>query len=150
MLFLQCHLYHILLISETMLTSSQEDPLYSVGCPIHLLKYAWYHGKLSNAEANQLLTSKEGSCFLVREDKDNVGSLLLSVKNHKVVSHFNINRGPGWYQVDGTSKQFELIADLVVYYQSNSLTDNPMVLLGSPFLKNIDQSLLKGIFHGIF
>ena len=87
----------------------------------------------------------EGSCFLIREDKDSVGSMLLSVKTDERVSHFIINRGPGWYEVDGTSKQFELVADLVVYYQSNSLTDNPMILLGSPCLKATIQPILSGI-----
>ena len=89
----------------------------------------------------------EGSCFLVREDKDNVGSIVLSVKSEEGMSHFIINRGPGWYQVDGASQQFELLADLLVNYQSNSLTDNPKVVLGSPFLNNIDQSISEGIVH---
>ena len=133
---------------DAILTSTQEEHVYSVGSPIHLLKYAWYHGKLSNEEANLLLTSKEGSCFLAREDKDNVGCLLLSVKKDEGVSHFNINRGPGWYQVDGTSKQFELVPDLVVHYQSNSLTANSKDdVLGSPCLRasESDQSISPGI-----
>ena len=123
--------------------------MYSVGCPVHLLKYAWYHGAISNEEANQLLTSTEGSCFLVREDGVNVGSLLLSVKNDEHLSHFNINRGSGWYQVDGTSKQFDQVSDLVVHYQNNSLTDLSMVLLGSPCLKSSNSHMIQLISSGI-
>ena len=118
----------------------KEEHLYSVGTPVHLFKYTWYHGKLPSEEANQLLSATEGSCFLVREDKDNVGSLLLSVKNDEGVSHFIINLGPGWYQVDGTSKQFEVIADLVSHYQSNSLTDNPKSFLGSSCCRFVTDS----------
>ena len=125
--------------------STRKESVYTVGCPTHLLKYAWYHGKLSNEEANQLLTSMEGSCFLVREDKDNVGSMVLSVKSEEKVSHFVINRGPGWYEVDGTSKRFELVAELLTHYRNNFLTDNSHFLLGSPCQKRIDQSNSTGI-----
>ena len=120
--------------------ATPEEPLYSVGTPIHLLKYAWYHGKLSSEEATQLLTSMEGSCFLVREDTDNVSSIVLSVKSDEGVSHFPISRGPGWYQVDGISKQYEFVADLVTHYQSNSLTGNSNVFLGSPCCRPLTDS----------
>ena len=132
---------------DTKLASTQEEDVYSVGSPTHLLKYAWYHGKLSSEEANQLLTSMEGSCFLVREDKDSFGSILLSVKSDEGVSHFIINRGPGWYRVDGTSKQFEVVADLLAHYRNYSLTK---AVLGSPCLRASNQSISTGMLHTYF
>ena len=120
----------------------EPDPIYSVGCPIHLLKYGWYHGELSLADAAKLLISKGMSCFLVREDKDNTGTIVLSVKGEGGVAHLTVNRGPGWYAVEGATKQFETVAELVTYYQTNSLDDNSTPLLGSPCLKTKASGML--------
>ena len=112
------------------------DHIYSVGCPIHLLKYNWYYGQLSLVDAAKILISKGGSCFLVREDKDNGGTIVLSVKGEGGVAHLTVSRGPGWYAVEGTAKQFETVAELVMYYQTNSLADTSNLLLGVPCIKN--------------
>lgn len=98
---------------------------------------------MSKEKAHRLLNSMEGSCFLVREDADCVGSVVLSVKSEGDISHFIINRGPGWYEVDGTgtAKRFELLQELVTYYQCNNLTDNPKVLLGTPFQTDSDLGM---------
>ena len=110
---------------------AQDDHPYSVGCPVHLLQYDWFHGKLSQAEANKLLTAMGGPCFLVREERRKTGTLVLSVKGERVVNHFPINRGPGWYGVIGTAHRFDTVWELVTYYKTNSLSGYSQLTLGS-------------------
>ena len=74
---------------------------------------------------------------MVRED---AGAIVLSVKVAGGVAHFTVNRGPGWYAVEGTTKQFETVAELVAYYQANSRADKSSLLLGSPCLKHSDST----------
>ena len=58
------------------------------------------------------------------------------MKGEGEVAHLTVSRGPGWYAVEGTAKQFETVAELVTYYQTNSLADNSNLLLGVPCIKN--------------
>ena len=60
------------------------------------------------------------------------------MKGEGGVAHLTVNRGPGWYAVEGTTKQFETVAELVTYHQTNSLVDNSS--LGSPCLRNKDST----------
>ena len=129
---------------------AQDDHPYSVGCPVHLLQYDWFHGKLSQEEANKLLTAMGGPCFLVREERRKAGTLLLSVKGERGVNHFPINRGPGWYElgVTGTAHRFDTVWELVSYYKTNSLPGYSQLTLGSPCCRKMEP--VSGIQSQVF
>ena len=128
----------------------QDDHPYSVGCPVHLLQYDWFHGKLSQAEANKLLTAMRGPCFLVREERRKAGTLVLSVKRERGVNHFPINRGPGWYEVTGTAHRFDTVWELVTYYKTNSLSGYFQLTLGSSCGREMEPALGIAIYSQVF
>ena len=117
---------------------AQDDHPYSIGCPVHLLQYDWYHGKLSQEEANKLLTAMGGPCFLVREERRKHGTLVISVMGERGINHFPINRGPGWYEVIGTAHKFDTVGELVTYYKTNSLSGYSQLMLGSSCARKIE------------
>ena len=126
---------------------AQDDHPYSVGCPVHLLQYDWFHGKLSQEEANKLLTAMGGPCFLVREERRKTGTLVLSVKGERGVNHFPINRGPGWYEVTGTAHRFDTVWELVTYYKTNSLSGYSQLTLGSSCGRKMEP--VSGIYNSL-
>ena len=76
---------------------------------------------------------------------------MLSVQGEGRMVHLTVNRGPGWYAVEGATKQLETVAELVTYYQTNSLDDNSSLLLVSPCLKtNTSGMLLVTIVNSVF
>ena len=127
---------------------AQDDHPYSVGCPVHLLQYDWFHGKLTQEEANKLLTALDGPCFLVREETRKAGTIVLSVKRERGVNHFPINRGPGWYEVIGTAHKFDTVGGLVTYYKTNSLSGYSRLMLGSSCVRKLEPA--SGIFPDHF
>ena len=126
---------------------AQDDHPYSVGCAVHLMHFDWYHGRLSQKEANKLLTAMDGPCFLVREKKRRkAGTLVLSVKGRRGVHHFPINRGPGWYEVTVTAHRFDTVwPELVSYYKTNSLPGYSQLTLGSPCCRKVLSSTVKSL-----
>lgn len=109
-----------------------DEHTYGIGCPVHLLKYNWYHGKMSQEDANRLLSVVDGPHFLVRESRREAGMLILSVKDEKGITHFPIDRGPGWYSLTNSSNEFDTVGELVAYYKNKSRSENPTLCLGSP------------------
>ncbi|KAI6173722.1 Tyrosine-protein kinase [Aphelenchoides besseyi] len=60
--------------------------------PYHdLSKHSWYHGKLSRADAEFLLSSGINGSFLVRESETSVGHFSISVRHEGRVYHYRIN-----------------------------------------------------------
>ena len=89
-----------------------------------LVKYEWYHGKLSREDCITKMSTFSDSCFLIRESTSREAQLTLSVKVNSGIHHFIIKRGVDWYEVDGTFKQFFSIPELVKFYEDHSLTDD--------------------------
>lgn len=120
---------------------TQDNHSHSGGCPVHLLQYDWYHGKLSQEEANKLLNAVDDPCFLVREEKGEAGTIILSVKNKGRTIHFPVSRGRGLFKLACSSYVFETVGELVTHYMSSSHTDSPSFFLRSPVVKeNIEPS----------
>ena len=53
----------------------------------------WYHGVLSQQEAEKRMAEMDMNTFLVRESVQDKGNLILSVKNGDKYYHFPIERG---------------------------------------------------------
>ena len=85
-----------------------------MGAPSELLKHNWYSGKLTREVAQEKLSAAEDSRFLVWVDDQS--ELFLSLKCPNVTSHLKIERGPGWYTIEGTFQLFPSVPDLVHYY----------------------------------
>ena len=94
--------------------SNTSEGLYDVGAPSELLKHNWYSGKLTREAAQEKLSATEDSRFLVWVDDHS--ELFLSLKRPNETSHLNIERGPGWYSMEGTFQLFPSVVDLVHYY----------------------------------
>jgi len=90
----------------------------------------WYHGQLSEVEAEKVLTTSKCDCFLIREDER---ALFLSLIHQGQVHHIGIKYGPGWYELDGGSTaqySFTELAELVAHYQSEVISDTFNMTLG--------------------
>ena len=103
------------------------DPVYSVvgrenpyqrGDPIDLLQHGWYYGEMSKFLAEKKLSELEDSMFLIWVE---CSELYLSLKLTDRMSHFKIERGPGWYTVQDTFQLFPSVPDLVGYYNLEQL-----------------------------
>ena len=127
---------------ESQSKPAQDDHPYSVGCPVHLLQYDWFHGKLSQEATKKLLTAVDGPCFLVREETRKAGTIVLSVKGKRGVYHFPINRGPGWYELEKISTaavpKFDTVGELVTHYKSTSLSVDSRLMLGSSCVRKME------------
>ncbi len=62
-------------------------------------------------------------CFFIRESKE---SLVLSLINHGEKYHVKIAYQLGWYSIDGLSKKFKELSELVEYISihNNYLTQS--------------------------
>lgn len=54
-------------------------------------KHSWYHGKITRAEAEQLLSSGINGSFLVRESETNPGQFSISLRHEGRVYHYRIS-----------------------------------------------------------
>ena len=106
--------------------------VYSRGVPTDLLPYNWFHGNMTRVEAENLLGKAKRSCFLVRVESD---SLFISSKVEKVVWHFTIERPPGSYFVAQSTVKFPTVAELIKYYEKNSISDVVKHFLTTPLSK---------------
>ena len=112
-------MYSIVVVSYYYVYS---DPVYSVvgrenpyqrGDPVDLLQRSWYYGEMSKRLAEKKLSELEDSMFLIWVESS---ELYLSLKLTDRISHFKIERGPGWYTVQDTFQLFASVPDLVGYY----------------------------------
>ncbi len=79
----------------------------------------WYHGELTREQAEKTLRDNGSDCFLIRESK---GSLVLSLINHGETHHGKITHQLGWYSIDGWSKKFKELSELVEYISTHNIT----------------------------
>lgn len=94
-----------------------------MGDPSQLLSYNWFHGQIPREVAEERLSGVGSSCFLIRASGQHKGSLSISLKDeHGTMFHYLINRGPGWYEIQGTYNQRQSVPDLVAYYKTRSIS----------------------------
>ena len=82
----------------------------------------WYHGRISRANAEQLLSSTPHDCFLIRESEAEPGALSISLKHEGKLKHFLIRRHGGQYEVAGTGHCFPSLPSLVAHYSEHPLS----------------------------
>ena len=90
----------------------------------------WYHGELSEIEAEKALRDcQDSNCFLIRESEV---SLILSLIHHEEVYHTTIEHEPGQYRLEGEppEKTFTKLDYLVSHYRSKALHIEPKTILG--------------------
>ncbi len=85
------------------------DSEYALADPVHLSKYSWHRGYLTTKESEKELMSSAKNNFLIRQENS---SLKLSKRDNGEVSHHQIEYGPGWYMVQGTSTRFSSLEAL--------------------------------------
>lgn len=86
---------------------------------LDLKKYPWYAGVLSRDEAAQILVNYGDGAFLIRESPNQPG-LAISIRYKADTKHIKIGHANNRVFLTDP-KQFPSIADLVMYYKSNSL-----------------------------
>ncbi len=90
--------------------------IYMKGLPVDSDK-EWYHGELTREQAEKILRNNGSDCFIIRESKE--GSLVLSLVNHGEIQHHKITNPLGWYSIDGWSKKFKELSELVEYISTH-------------------------------
>lgn len=106
--------------------------IYARGC-IFSSDKDWYHGELTRDEAEQALTALGYDCFLVRESR---GALVLSLVHHVQMCHIIIEYDQSGYRLLGALLEpFEELQDLITWYRTNPISDDPPIILGLSCMK---------------
>ena len=88
---------------ETMMVNSKGERL-------ELLNYNWYHGKITEEEADIALSRGNTNTFLVRQSGHH---LILSQRIRGYRSHNIIHCNPGGYRLDGKEDVFKTVPEMV-------------------------------------
>ncbi len=89
--------------------------IYSRGEPEGLAKYKWYYGKITRDQADAALGIGTGR-FIVWHSSD---KLMLSRSSCGRISHTIIQRSPRGYQLEGESKLFSTIPEMIAHHQQS-------------------------------
>ena len=108
--------------------------IYSRGQPSDLLKHSWYHGRISEEQANAALSMGNNNTFLVRQSSN---ALILSKRVNGWKSHDIIHRSPEGYRLEGKEKVFKSVSELIEHYQKFPIKESGNQVLGS----GIDKQL---------
>ncbi len=92
------------------------NDIYSKGEPEGLAKYKWYHGKITRDQADAALSIGTGHRFFVWHSSD---ELTLSRSHHGLRTHTVIQHSPKGYQLEGESKLFGTIPEMITHYQQS-------------------------------
>ena len=80
--------------------------------------------------------------FLVRESAQEAGKLVLSIKSDGNFYHFPVERGVGWYQVEGTGEPFSSVVELIDHYIQHGLPESDsgkLIILKSPCVCDVSS-----------
>ncbi|KAL5516935.1 hypothetical protein EMCRGX_G002386 [Ephydatia muelleri] len=80
----------------------------------------WFHGQISRAESNRLLTSQSNGTFLIRNSQTYPGDYTLSVSFERKVQHYHITRNAAGKITVGKKMYFDTLINLVEHYQKNA------------------------------
>ncbi|CAI5696080.1 src homology 2 domain containing transforming protein D, a [Oreochromis niloticus] len=87
-----------------------------------LEKQVWYHGALSRAEAESLLTLCKESSYLVRNSQTCRNDYSLSLRSCKGFMHMKFTQSPdGRYVLGENSPPFSTIPEVITYYTTHKL-----------------------------
>ena len=81
----------------------------------------WYHGEMTQDEAEEMLTASGNDCFLIRHDQQ---MLVLSLSHCEEFHHVKIKYGPGGYELENGTAHYSFLGldDLIDYYRNNPLS----------------------------
>ena len=116
--------------------SVNAEAIYSKGEPVELLKMSWFHGQITEEQAEKKLTKQS---FLVRQSSS---KLFLSRKLDagSVLSN-EILYSPTGYRLKGRGEQFADLAALLRYYQLHSITADGRGKLGVAVQREISTGI---------
>ena len=91
-----------------------DSGIYSKGKPTDLMKYNWYHGNISEEQAEVAISYGESNTFFVRHTEN---KLILSYKIRGWKSHDIIHRSPKGYHLEGKEKVFKTVPEMIDHYK---------------------------------
>ncbi|XP_054859544.1 proto-oncogene vav [Eublepharis macularius] len=95
---------------------------YVCAPPPDLAIFLWYAGPMERGEAEQILANRSDGTFLVRQRIKDAAEFAISIKFNTEVKHIKILTTEGLYRIT-EKKAFKGLAELVEFYQQNSLKD---------------------------
>ena len=90
--------------------------IYTKGEPEDLAKCKWYHGKITRDQVDAALGIGNYDKFLVRHSSNN---LILSTSKRGRKVHTIIQRSPKGYQLEGESKLFGNVPEMIAHYKQS-------------------------------
>ena len=97
-----------------------DGSIYSKGKPADLTKYNWYHGNITEEQAEVAFAGYLDG-FLVRHTSKD---LILSSVSYGWYSHDIIHRSPEGYRLDGKEMVFKTVHEMIQYYKLFLFTKN--------------------------
>ena len=104
-----------------------DSGIYSKGKPTDLMKYNWYHGNISEEQAEIAIDDGNMNRFLVRHSEN---KLILSHRTNGWKSHDIIHCTPEGYRLEGKEKVCTTAHELTEYYQQHPIRRGQV--LGNP------------------
>ena len=95
----------------------KDSGIYSKGKPTELMRYDWYHGNISEEQA-EIAMYGVSNAFLVRHTGSN---LILSANINGWKSHDIIHRSPEGYCLEGRSRVFMTVPDMIDFYSNSPI-----------------------------
>ena len=112
-----------------------DSGIYSKGKPTDLMKYNWYHGNISEEQAEIALSDGADNRFLVRQSEN---KLILSYRIRGWRSHDIIHRSPEAYRLEGKEKVFRTVPGMIEHYKK-------FLIQGEQVLGSAVDKVLSGI-----
>ena len=106
--------HHYDTISDPHYETISDKGIYSKGKPADLMKYDWYHGNITEEQAEIAISTGYNNRFLVRHSDL---SLILSKSIAGWKSHDIIHRSPEGYRLEGKEKVFKTVPEMIAYYK---------------------------------
>ena len=88
--------------------------IYSKGKPTDLMKYNWYHGNISEEQAEVAMNYGKGNTFFVQHTEN---KLILSYRIKGWRTHDIIHRSPKGYHLEGKEKVFKTVSEMIEHYK---------------------------------
>ena len=105
---------------------------YCKGNPADLTTRNWFHGSISEEQANTALSTSNHNKFLVRQSNH---SLILSNKINGWKSHSIIHHSPEGYRLEGKERVFKTVPEMIAHYQKFPISNRNLQVLGTPIDK---------------
>ena len=112
--------------------------MYSEGAPCDLIKLEYYHGELTKKQAKRILEECGGRVSFTLHTTRN--AVFLSVRHDGDFISYEIERYPGKYKLRNEEASFEVIQELVSYYQNQN--EESGIFIGEPCTRGLREGKL--------